>query len=297
MKPKWKIPLFRRLHQAYRNWREDDGDLMAAAVGYYAALSFFPILLILISGLGMVLRWSPWGADAETQVVTAISDYASPAVAKNVGQILSQVQKKAALGGPLGLGILLFASLALFVRFEQAFDRIWDVEPRAGRGMVQSIRSILFFRMRAFLMLLAVGGLVVVVFVSGLVLSSVKTYAEDWLPAAQWTWWLIEIGTSLILNGLLFTVIYRVLPKVTVRWSDALQGGVLAAVAWELGRLILSGFLISKKYSAYGVVGSFIAIMLWIYFASTIVFLAAEYVQLLRRERSPDKPADEFSID
>jgi membrane protein len=66
----------------------------------------------------------------------------------------------------------------------------------------------------------------------------------------------------------------------------------LAAVVWEIGRMILAAFLIGNKYSAYGVVGSFIAVMLWIYYASTVVFLGAEYVQVICRRCDP-KPNGE----
>ena len=44
---------------------------------------------------------------------------------------------------------------------------------------------------------------------------------------------------------------------------------------------MLAAFVIGNKYSAYGVVGSFIAIMLWVYYGSTVLFFGAEYVQTI----------------
>ena len=59
-----------------------------------------------------------------------------------------------------------------------------------------------------------------------------------------------------------------------MRWRDALCGGVLVAFLWQIGQHFLALFVISNRYSVYGVVGSFIALMVWFYYASAAVFLA-----------------------
>jgi membrane protein len=70
------------------------------------------------------------------------------------------------------------------------------------------------------------------------------------------------------------------LPKARVGWSAAVQGGLLAGVLWEISRQVLTYLLSGRQYTAYGVVGSLIAVMLWIYIASSILFLGAEYVRV-----------------
>ena len=62
---------------------------------------------------------------------------------------------------------------------------------------------------------------------------------------------------------------------------------------WEATRLLLSYLLIGKQYSAYGVVGSLIAVMLWIYVASSILFLGAEYVRVAARHDDRPKASAE----
>lgn len=281
--------MLKKLPKAYQRWQKDDGPLMAAAVAYYAALSFFPLLLVLISGLGLVLQYTAWGQDAERQVLEAISDYASPEVRDSVATMLGRVQRNAALGGPLGIFALMFTAAALFAHFEKAFDRIWNVDAPGTKGILSATKSMLFTRLRAFLMLLGIATLILVIFIAGIVLSSVKDWSEGFLPYADWVWWVIEIGVSLTLNTCVFTLLYRLLPKVTVHWSEAFRGGLLAAGLWEIGRLLLAALIVGDKYSAYGVVGSFIAVMLWIYVASNIVFLGAEYIQVICEDCNPNQ--------
>ena len=52
--------LYRDLQEAFRRYQADDGGLMAAAVAYYATLSFFPLILLLIAALGFLFRFVPF---------------------------------------------------------------------------------------------------------------------------------------------------------------------------------------------------------------------------------------------
>jgi membrane protein len=83
------------------------------------------------------------------------------------------------------------------------------------------------------------------------------------------------------------------MPKVPIRWPEAARGGIAAAVVWEIGRQLLANFVIGGKYSAYGVVGALLAIMLWGYYAATVIFLGAEYIQTFCRDCHVE---DEVSI-
>ena len=101
---------------------------------------------------------------------------------------------------------------------------------------------------------------------------------------------LVEWSASLVLNTLAFTLLYRFLPKVKVRWREALAGAVLVAVGWEVGRHILSNILIGTRYTnAYGTLGSFLAVLLWLYYASHLLFLGAEFIQFICKRCEPSE--------
>ena len=51
------------------------------------------------------------------------------------------------------------------------------------------------------------------------------------------------------------------------------------AITWQIGQYLLALFVIGDKYSAYGVIGSLIAVMIWFYYASAAVFLGGEFVR------------------
>jgi membrane protein len=90
-------------------------------------------------------------------------------------------------------------------------------------------------------------------------------------------------------NWFLFTLIYKTLPRARVLWSEAIEGAAVAAVMWEINRQVLAALVIGERYSAYGIVGSMIVLLLWVYMASSILFLGAEYIQVVRRPSTPSK--------
>jgi membrane protein len=275
------IKFGKQLYQAFSQWLDDEGSLMAAAVSFYAALSFFPLLLILLSVFGYTLRSTGWGQDARGRLLEVIQDQTSANLAEQVGQILDDVGTKASTGGPIGLATLLFTAMLIFANFQSAFDRIWNVEDPKTKSVWGMIKQVLYHRLRAFLMLLAAGALVLVGVAAAIALGTISNTVSDRVPGIALFWRAVELIVPVLINFLAFTLIYRILPKMRVRWSEAMRGALVACVAWEIGRQILSAFLIGDKYSAYGVVGAFIAILLWVYYVNSLLFIGAEYVQVI----------------
>ncbi|MBN2579705.1 MAG: YihY/virulence factor BrkB family protein [Pirellulales bacterium] len=279
-----KSALWLPLYEAARNWQKDDGPTLAAAVAYYAAFSFFPLLLLLIAALGFALQFSTGAQNARQELLDLLAQNVSPNLTSHVGAVLDQISVNAVVGGPLGLVALLFAAVGVFNQIERAFDRIWHVPGQAWRGVWAAVLNALYYRLRAFLMLLGTGVLVLTALGAGVAASTLRALTAD-LPGGRGIWILAQIALSLALFGLSFTFIYKVLPKVSVRWSEAARGGLLAALLWEVTRQLLTLFLVGEKYTAYGIIGSLIALMLWIYVASSVLFLGAEYVRVLGRRR------------
>ncbi|MGD9644683.1 MAG: YihY/virulence factor BrkB family protein [Pirellulales bacterium] len=273
----WLWPALRR---TYSHWQEDEGSMMAAAMAYYAAFSIFPLCLVLIAGLGYVMRYSATAENEKQQLLEVVAENTTPDLANQLGHMLDGVRTRAGLGGPLGLAGLLLAAIGIFTQLEFIFGRMWDVPDREPASFWKSVRRALYDRLLAFVLLLGVGSLVIAMFVANLTLASLRTYAEQ-LPVGQSAFSLLQVLANLAINILAFTVMYRVLPRRSVRWKAALGGAILAALIWEVGQQVLAHFVIADRYSAYGVVGAFIALMLWMYYASAVVLLGGEFVRAI----------------
>ncbi|MBX9792120.1 MAG: YihY/virulence factor BrkB family protein [Pirellulales bacterium] len=285
----WLWPALRR---TYSHWQEDEGSMMAAAMAYYAAFSIFPLCLVLIAGLGYVMRYSAAAQNEKQQLLQVVAENTTPELADQLGHMLEGVRTRAGLGGPLGLVGLLLAAIGIFTQLEFVFARMWNVPDREPASFWKAVRRALYDRLLAFVLLVGLGSLMFVVFVANLALASVRSYAVQ-LPAGQTAWGAVQVVANLAINIVAFTIMYRVLPRRPVRWKSALGGGILAALIWEAGQQLLARVIIADRYSAYGIVGAFIALMLWMYYASAVVLLGGEFVRAI----SGDTQVEELRSD
>jgi membrane protein len=274
------VGLVPQIQGTFKHWDESDGHTLSAAVAYYAVCSFFPLVLLLIFTLGLVLQFSPSAQDAQQRLLVMMEGQMSAALAGHVKNALNGIRKGAVVGGPLGIGALLLVGLGVFVQVDRAFDRIFRTGLTTVKGFAATIRNVLVRRFRAFLVLISVTILTMLVLVASLASTVVYSFVNT-LPGVGLVWRASNVLGMIALNCLLFSVLYKALPKVPIRWFDALRGGALAAVLWEGSRQVLALILVTKKYSAYGVVGSVLALMLWCYVATAILLFAASYVRVL----------------
>jgi membrane protein len=278
--------LLRRLLAAYHGFNAHDGSLMAAAMAYYLALSLFPLLLVLVAGLGVALESTAVGQDAQNRVLDAIEQQVSPELAEQIGRALKTVSTNASSSGPIGFAVLLVTAIAIFTQVDHAFNRIWRLPDNPDEGWTKWVARLAFQRFKALLMLLAAGAFVIAVTIASLIWSAVQAALGPALDAAPDVRWGMGLLINTGLNFLAFTVVYRFVPRVSVRWFDALRGATIAAILWEIGRQLLGIYLVRQSYpTAYGVIGSFMAIMLWTYYAMIVVFYGAEFTRVVREER------------
>ena len=268
------------LKTTFHNWGEHDGSLMSAAMAFYASFSLLPLLLVLVAGMGIVSRFSSSAQNARDDVLNVVSRNAGPWVEGQLKSVLAGVESKAGVSGPLGLATLVLGAIGVFAQFENLFQRIWRLPGSQKKGVIAAVRLALRERALAFGMLLFVGLLVLVIFVANLVLSGLQPQVERW-AGGKIAWRYGQILLNLSFNTVLFSLIYKVLPRVPIRWREALAGGVLVAVIWEVGQRVFEQAVVGDRFSAYGVIGSFIAVMMWMYYVSATVFLGAEFVRAL----------------
>jgi membrane protein len=276
--------IIRRLWTAYEGFNRHEGALVAAGIAYYLALSFFPLLLVLASAIGYLMTVTHAGQGAQQQLLEAIADQASPELSQEVGRALAAVTAEPA-GGTIGFALLIFAALALFAQFDYAFDRIFGLPAQRSAGWLAWLLRVLITRLKALGMLAGVGAFVISVMIASVAWGGVQKLMAERLPVASWLQSWGEFGVTLTLNGLAFATLYRFMPRMKLWWRDALAGGFVAAVLWDLGRQLLTIYLLRQNYpTAYGIIGSFLAILLWAYYATLVVLYGAEYVRVVHEQ-------------
>ncbi|MEN6452009.1 MAG: YihY/virulence factor BrkB family protein [Thermoguttaceae bacterium] len=270
--------LWPALRTSVRRWSSDHGSLHSAALAYYAAFSLFPLCLTLVAVLGMIARFSGEAKNQQEKTLDLVRTQLGPWFASQLQDLLAGVKDQAFVSGPVGVFVLAVAGLAIFVQLESMFDEVWKAPEQGSESWLRAIWGIIYQRIVAFLMLLGVGALLMVLFVANMFLSGARNLVAG-LPLN--TWPVIQWLSLIVGNSLLMTLVFKTIPRLPVRWRDAFCGGLFVAIVWQIGQHFLASLVISNRYSVYGVVGSFIAIMVWFYYASVVVFLGAELARAL----------------
>ena len=106
----------------------DDVPRMGAALAYYTLFSLFPLLLLLISLGGYLLKAGvSLVAQAEGQILEALS-LTLPQAGHFLNEVLQTAESRSGEVGLVGTVILLWAAANVFAQLDRTFQVIWDVQ-------------------------------------------------------------------------------------------------------------------------------------------------------------------------
>ena len=89
---------------------------------------------------------------------------------------------------------------------------------------------------------------------------------------------------SFAIVTLLFAAIYKVLPDVTIAWSDVWIGSAVTALLFTVGKLLIGLYLGHASIgSTFGAAGSLLVFLVWVYYSAQILFFGAEFTQVYAR--------------
>jgi membrane protein len=271
--------IFDIFRQTFQEWNNDKAPRLAAALAYYTAFSIAPLLVIVIAIIGAVFSQDT----VRAEILAGISENVSAEAAELVAGLIDSASqpRTGIISTILGVGALLFGAMGAFGQLQSALDVIWDVEdkPRPAGVMGWVKGNLLNFGM-----VLVIGFLLLVSLVLGTVVTAVTNAMAAYLAPAQALLGLLNVGVSFLVVTLLFALIFKFLPRITISWRDVWVGALVTAGLFTIGRYALSLYLSgSGTTSAYGAAGSFVLILLWIYYSAQIVLFGAEFTQVYAR--------------
>ena len=175
--------------------------------------------------------------------------------------------------------------MAIFVQVDYAFDRIWHLGVERQETWWQWIGRHVVSRAKALVMLAGVGAFLVTALIASVVWSGMQKWLAQHNVEPLFSW-SAGIAINMTLNYFALALVYKYVPKPRIYWREAFAAGLIAAPLWEVGRQVLAIYFLRLNYpTAYGIIGSFLAIMLWAYYAMYIVLFGAEYVRVRQAER------------
>jgi membrane protein len=108
--------------------------------------------------------------------------------------------------------------------------------------------------------------------------------------------WGLQVGNQVLaflLTGVLFALIFKVLPHARPAWSDVAVGALITAALFTLGKYLIGLYLAqAAPGSAYGAAGSFVVLLIWVYYSTQILLFGAEFTHVYATRHGTGKHQD-----
>jgi membrane protein len=270
------------LKQAFDEWNADNAPRLAAALSYYTAFSIAPLLIVVIAVAGLAL-----GRDA---VSNRLDEQISGLIGSQGADIIQEIVANASrpqegiLATVIGVVTLVLGAIGVFIQLKGALNAVWGVAPAPGQpqqGILKTLRD----HVVSFGMVLGIGFVLLVSLVISAVLASLSNFVNGLLPQTQFVSQIINFALSFVVITVLFALMFKFLPDTSISWRDVWVGAALTSLLFTIGRYLLGVYLgNSGVTSIYGAAGSFVLILLWIYYSAQIFLYGAEFTQVFAQK-------------
>jgi membrane protein len=255
------------IRQTAESFTKERGAEAAASIAYYTVFSIIPLLLLLTSLLGFLLK----NSSALEQVLNLVESI-FPYARQPVENLLTTVVANRTSTGLVGLIALAFGAAGVFLSLTRNINRAWaGARPRnLVMGYLLSLGAI---------------GLIALLLIGWVIISTLATLLiqlnllglQD-IAFFQSTTWVLVSYLVWVFVFFLFLFLYRWVPNLHVKWSEAFWGALAVTLGLLIVSKVFSWFLSSGLASyetLYGALGTALALLTWVYICSIIILVGA----------------------
>jgi membrane protein len=271
--------------RGFLSFYHSDDLTFASSIAYYALLSFFPFLLLVLSIIASVTS-----SDADRQAVLGFVLRYFPRQFDFIDVQLKALQHSQVRLSVAGSALMIWAAMGVFGALTSAVNHAWGVEKQP---------SYFKHKLISFVMMVVAGLLLL----AGLFLVSAIGIAEArWFAAV-----LASIPRLLVLQSfvlrwattivliLVVGLVFYFVPNARVRFRDVWVGAVLTGLLWR-GALTGFSFYVRdlSRFNVHGSIAAVVVFLIWVYVSAVILLYGVEVTAAyarLRRHRPDEVPA------
>lgn len=250
-------------------WSSQRASSRGAAIAFYTVTSIAPIILLVIAIAGLV-----FGADAARGAI--FGQFSGLLGAQSAGVLQKTIAGAATKSGGIAASVISVVTLLLsvsgvFVELEDAVNALWGAKAEGGlKGMAKA-------RLISLGLVVGLGFLLIVTLV---VETALKAFTSTF-PVGAPVGLALSFVVSLALTSLMFAAILKYLPAKPVSWRNVWIGGIVTAVLFEIGKILLGIYLgHSSTFSSLGAAGALIALLVWVYYTAQIFLFGAAFTRI-----------------
>lgn len=273
------INIYKLLKATIVSFTDHDSLMHGAALSYYSIFAIPSMLLVYIFIIGYFFGNSIVELTITENVVDYLGNSTSEFITSLIASKKFTFQRN--LTSIIAAFTIFFSSTAMFVTLQRSLNDFWKVKTIIKTGFLK----IIIDRLKSFVILFVLGGIMIVSFGVKAVHTYVQTFFEG---VDENIYWFFDASlTNLItiaMNSIVFLVLFKFLADVKMKWKVALIGSVFTGALFSYGNEFVTKLIYTIDYSSsFGAAGSVVLILVWTYYCSMIVFFGAHFTYHISR--------------
>ncbi len=259
---------FQLAKKSFIIWKDENPFLIGAAISFFVLFSLAPILVIIADVLSFILGSS---SNAENEISSELAKF----IGKEAAGVLQSIIQKGdnapsqTITLLVSIPMVITGSTLVFIQLRNALNIIWKVDKKKNQTDSNFFKDYFY----AFVMVFIFGVIIFVLVLKTPLLILFGNYLSEVIPVPNYVFRILDFLITFTGITFLFAAIYKILPEVEVYFPDVLPGAAFTAFLFSLANIIIGLYLQFTNFtSAYGAMGSFTILFIWIYY-SALVFL------------------------
>lgn len=275
-----------------KGFSQDKIPKLSSSLAYCTIFSMAPLLTIVIASASLIYK--------KDLIQNKIYDQLENFVSHDVRMQIQDAVTHATLSGKttmaliIGIISLIVGATAVFLEIQDSLNTIWKVKAKPRKGL----KGILTNRLKSFSLIISLGFLLLVSLVLNSVLGSLQTRFQDIVPIQSgWLFFALNNIITFAVITFLFSVIFKVLPDVIIKWKPAIVGAAFTTVLFAIGKFLIDLYITKANPGAiFGAAGSIIIILLWVYYTAFILYFGAEFTQAYAEKYSEKIRPSKYAV-
>ncbi|PKB15654.1 YihY/virulence factor BrkB family protein [Flavobacterium sp. 5] len=285
------ISLFKVVKNAFNGFSEHKVMKMSAALSYTTMFSMGPLLLVIL-----FLSDFFWGREAtEGTIYNQIKNFVGPSSAAQIQTIIENlaISDKGNMAGLIGVITLLIGATSVFAEIQDSINTIWGIKPKKQSGFWLYIKA----RLLSFGVIGSFGFILLVSLGISTIMDTLSNrFFSQFSNSLFYIIYIINNAMTFTVISLLFGAIFTILPDAEIKWRQVQLASFTTAILFMAGKFLISFYISNSNIqNVYGTAGSFVVLMIWVYYSSVILYFGAEFAKSYALQFSSDIIPSKFA--
>ena len=260
---------------AFQGFLDDKITKLSASLSYATMFSIAPFFIVLITIAGYFLGKPA----AEGELYGKLQSLLGSELAVKLQDLVKNAafKDKSFWSTITSVVIVILGATSVFAELQDSLNIIWGIKPKPKRGWLQIIKN----RVLSFSIIISIGFIMLVSFVVNYTMQDLNDRLVFFYPdVAVIFFTILTFLIKALITVATFALIFKMLPDAKIKFKDVLVGAFATTILFLIGQNLISLYIeYSNPGSAYGKASFVIVIMLWVYFASLILYFGAEFTK------------------